>query len=125
MVTPSRVRDIRDSTLLEIWRQAIEFLRTADQWVFAGYSFPREDVAIRSLILRAARGRDAPRHLSVIQHGASAEVRKQIPIDVSQLRLRKRGNRGNDRRCGPGEGSIHRARSICWCAATKLECQTH
>lgn len=53
VVTPSVVRDIRDPNLLAIWNAAIEEFRRADEWVFAGYSLPSEDIAIRSLLLRA------------------------------------------------------------------------
>ena len=41
------VRDIRDSNLLQIWKAAMEALRTADQIVFIGYSLPAEDFAIK------------------------------------------------------------------------------
>ena len=33
-------------------------LRLAKRWVIVGYSFPAEDLAIRSLLLRAYRGRE-------------------------------------------------------------------
>jgi len=58
LVTPSFIRDIRDVSLLGIWNSAIESLRLADEWIIVGYSFPAEDIAIRSLFLRAFQGRD-------------------------------------------------------------------
>jgi NAD-dependent SIR2 family protein deacetylase len=58
IVAPSTVRDIRDAHLLNIWRSATEALRTAREWFIIGYSLPAEDLAIRSMFLRAfaARG---------------------------------------------------------------------
>ena len=38
---------------------ALEDLRCADEWIMAGYSLPSEDVAIRSLLLRAFHARRA------------------------------------------------------------------
>jgi hypothetical protein len=57
MIAPSTVRDIRDPTLLEIWKAALEALRAADDWLIVGYSLPSEDVAIRSMFLRAWHAR--------------------------------------------------------------------
>jgi len=51
------VRDIRDPNLLEVWKAALEALRMAERWIIVGYSMPPEDVAIRSLFLRAWQGR--------------------------------------------------------------------
>ncbi len=53
LVTPSLIRTYQDPHLLGIWQAALEALRTADRWVIVGYSLPAEDVAIRSLFLRA------------------------------------------------------------------------
>ena len=60
IIAPSLVRDIRDVSLLESWKSALEYLRTATEWIIIGYSFPPEDIAIRSLFLRAYNGRDTP-----------------------------------------------------------------
>ena len=59
LVTPSVVRNIRDPNLLSLWNAALEDLRCADEWIMAGYSLPSEDVAIRSLLLRAFHSRRA------------------------------------------------------------------
>lgn len=58
IVSPSFVRDVRDPILLEIWRNALGALRRAERWFIVGYSLPPEDVAIRSMLLRAYTGRD-------------------------------------------------------------------
>jgi NAD-dependent SIR2 family protein deacetylase len=58
IVAPSFVRAVRDPMLLEIWRNVQEALRQADEWIIVGYSLPPEDVAIRSMFLRAYQGRD-------------------------------------------------------------------
>jgi hypothetical protein len=57
IVAPSMVRSIRDPDLLTIWRTALEALRTADEWIIAGYSLPPEDITIRSILLRARNSR--------------------------------------------------------------------
>lgn len=59
IVSPSFVRDVRDPILLEIWRNALDALRRASQWIIVGYSLPPEDVAIRSMFLRTYSGRDS------------------------------------------------------------------
>lgn len=56
IVLPSMVRSIRDPDLLTIWRSALEAMRVADEWIVAGYSLPAEDIAIRSILLRAYHG---------------------------------------------------------------------
>ncbi len=86
IVAPSMVRDIRDPHLLNVWRSATEALRVAKEWYIIGYSLPAEDLAIRSMLLRAfsARGLEdgapllknrpgkAGPHLTVVQKGESA-----------------------------------------------------
>jgi hypothetical protein len=67
IVAPSMVRDVRDPHLLNVWRCATEALRTAREWFLVGYSLPAEDLAIRSMLLRAfnARGlEEGPTRLS-------------------------------------------------------------
>lgn len=89
IVAPSSVRVVRTPQILGIWAAATEALRTADEWIFAGYSLPAEDLAIRSMLFRAwhARGqhrqadlpvdewpfRDPPKVL-VIQQGDAAKA---------------------------------------------------
>jgi hypothetical protein len=51
------VRTIRDPDLLTIWRSALDAMRIADDWIIVGYSLPAEDIAIRSILLRAYHGR--------------------------------------------------------------------
>ncbi|HKP76341.1 MAG TPA: hypothetical protein VJT67_12510 [Longimicrobiaceae bacterium] len=69
IVAPSLVRDIRNANLLEIWKNALESLREADEWVIVGYSFPPEDLAIRSMFMRAWRGRKTKPKVTVVQYG--------------------------------------------------------
>jgi len=73
IVAPSMVRSIRDPDLLTIWRNALQALRTADEWILAGYSLPPEDITIRSILLRAfhGRGKDRePPQIRVVQRSA-------------------------------------------------------
>ncbi|MEO3403493.1 hypothetical protein AAFN85_06300 [Mucilaginibacter sp. CAU 1740] len=65
MVTPSLVRDIRDSNLLQVWKGAMEAIRNADKLVFVGYSMPGEDLAIKSIIMRGVNGRQRKGELKV------------------------------------------------------------
>ena len=76
LVAPSLVRSMADSNLQEIWRHSLEALRTADEWYIIGYSLPPEDVAVRSLLLRAynahaRKSRDIPK-ITVIQYDNKA-----------------------------------------------------
>lgn len=78
IVSPSYVRDVRDTVLQEIWRSAQEAMRTADTWMFVGYSLPAEDVAIRSMIQRAFISRNhSKRKLSVHVYDVPKEQDKK------------------------------------------------
>lgn len=73
IVAPSMVRSIQDPDLLTIWRSALEAMREADEWIIAGYSLPPEDVAIRSILIRACHGRGRkgnPPRIRVVQKDA-------------------------------------------------------
>jgi hypothetical protein len=72
IVSPSLVREVRDANLLSVWRSALEWMRTADEWFIIGYSLPPEDLAIRSLFLRAYSARSRPPRITVVQHGDAA-----------------------------------------------------
>ena len=82
IVAPSFVRNVRDPILLEIWRNALEALRRADRWIIVGYSLPPEDVAIRSMLLRAFRARDAQAAPAVVV----VQLRKKEP-EASRYQL--------------------------------------
>ncbi len=75
LVSPSLVRDIRDSNLLQIWRSALESIRVADKLVFIGYSLPSEDLAIKSIIMRGINGRKSSQKLEIdiVQMGDAAK----------------------------------------------------
>jgi NAD-dependent SIR2 family protein deacetylase len=73
IVAPSMVRSVREPNLLTIWRSALEAMRVADEWVIAGYSLPPEDVAIRSILLRAYHGRGRKRQAPRIRVVQPAE----------------------------------------------------
>jgi len=69
LVAPSLVRDIRDPNLLQIWKGAMEAIRTADKLIFIGYSLPAEDLAIKSIIMRGlySRSKESPLRVDVVQ----------------------------------------------------------
>lgn len=73
LVTPSLARTVGDRNLQSVWRVALEALQQAEEWHVIGYSMPSEDVAIRSLLCRAAGARTKPVSIHVVQHGAGAE----------------------------------------------------
>jgi hypothetical protein len=73
LITPSFVRDIRDSNLLQIWKGALEAIRTADKLVIIGYSLPPEDLGIKSIFIRALNSRKkGSLAVDVVQMGDSA-----------------------------------------------------
>jgi hypothetical protein len=78
IVASSNVRDIRDSSLLSVWRSALEAMRTAGEWVIVGYSMPPEDLAIRSLLRRAYAGRKDPPVIRVFQRSTESEPRYRL-----------------------------------------------
>lgn len=80
IIAPSLVRDVRDVNLLECWKNAVEFLRTATEWVIIGYSFPPEDIAIRSLFLRAYNARESPPFIRVVQKSEDESVRSRYKL---------------------------------------------
>jgi len=75
LVAPSFVRDIRDSNLLQIWKSAMEAIRTADKLIMIGYSLPSDDLGIKSILMRGLNGRTSKQSLivDVIQHGEKAK----------------------------------------------------
>jgi hypothetical protein len=85
IIAPSYVRDVRDPVLLGIWRSALESLRQAARWIIIGYSLPPEDLAIRSMLVRAYQGRDAGQpepDVTVVQ-----KARKEPEVSRYQLLL--------------------------------------
>src|SRR5262245_60995870 len=78
IVSPSLVRDVRDANLLSVWRSALAWLRTCDRWIIVGYSLPPEDLAIRSLLLRAYHGAESRPEIIVVQSGQKLEPRYRV-----------------------------------------------
>lgn len=87
VVTPSYVRDVRDANLLSIWNAAVEDLRRANEWILIGYSLPSEDIAIRSLLLRAFHTRTKPRSLRIRVVQFEPEACPESPTPVRQRYL--------------------------------------
>lgn len=67
IVAPSAVRDVRNSNLVEVWRHALETMRRAEKWIIIGYSFPSEDISIRSMFQRAYSSRIHKPTVKVVQ----------------------------------------------------------
>lgn len=78
IVAPSHVREVRDANLLSVWRTTLEWMRTADRWVIAGYSLPSEDLAIRSLLMRAYATAERKPEVTVVQRGTESKARYEL-----------------------------------------------
>jgi len=74
LVTPSYVRDVREPNLLAIWQNALELLRTSDNWVIVGYSLPPDDINIRSMLMRAVHARGAPPRITLVLDKVHPEI---------------------------------------------------
>jgi hypothetical protein len=74
LVAPSMVRDIRNATLLSVWQSSLEALRRATRWVIIGYSLPPEDLAIRSMLIRAFRTAPKAPVVEVYEQGVQRTV---------------------------------------------------
>jgi len=72
IVSPSLVREVREANILSVWRSALEWMRRAERWIIVGYSLPPEDLAIRSLLMRARAGAARPPDVTVVQQGEAA-----------------------------------------------------
>ncbi len=75
IVSPSFVREVRAPNLISVWQQALNWLRKADDWIVIGYSFPDEDLNIRSLFTRALASRKTLPYVTAIQLGKNDQIR--------------------------------------------------
>jgi hypothetical protein len=103
VVAPSMVRDLRDPMLRQIWTSAYECLRLTKKLVFIGYSLPYEDIAIRSLLLRALHGRDAagqPLQVVVVQRPPPEDRVKLAKQEETKARYKALFPRCSFRECG-------------------------
>ena len=80
IVAPSMVRSVQNPNLLATWQAALKALRTADQWIIIGYSLPPEDLAIRSILMRAYNGRGKKPTVRVIQHASAPETKARYEL---------------------------------------------
>jgi hypothetical protein len=74
LVAPSMVREVRNTTLLSVWQSSLEALRRAKRWAIIGYSLPPEDLAIRSMLIRAFRTAPQSPVVEVYEHGIQPTV---------------------------------------------------
>ncbi len=86
IVSPSFVRDMRGPNLIAVWKNALDLLREADQWIVIGYSFPDEDVAIRALFTRAFGSKSRRPRVTVVQRGDDARVNYESFFPGDSLR---------------------------------------
>src|SRR5882724_4142855 len=75
IVSPSFVRDIRSPNLSSVWQSSLNWLREAKDWIIIGYSFPDEDMNIRSLFARALASSAVDPKITVIQHRMDAQTK--------------------------------------------------
>jgi hypothetical protein len=57
MITPTQLKDLRNSHIARIWRRAEECLRGAERITFIGYSLPGDDLHVKYLFKRAMETR--------------------------------------------------------------------
>jgi hypothetical protein len=57
LITPTHLKDLRNSHLARIWRSAEECLRKAERITFVGYSLPGDDLHVKYLFKRAMETR--------------------------------------------------------------------
>jgi hypothetical protein len=66
---------VKVPNLISVWQAALNWLREAEDWLIIGYSFPDEDLNIRSLFTRALAAREDWPYLTAIQLGANQQIR--------------------------------------------------
>lgn len=86
IVSPSHVRQVRDANLLSVWRSALEWLRTSSHWVLVGYSLPPEDLAIKSLLMRAYDSAKRHPRVTVVQTSLANKPRFEALFPGCQYR---------------------------------------
>jgi hypothetical protein len=86
LVAPSYIREYRESNILQVWQLALEELRTAEEWLIAGFSMPTEDFGIRSLFLRALHGRKEWPAITVIQHNDDCKPKYETFFGADKFR---------------------------------------
>lgn len=75
IVTPSLIRNFFDSNLQQIWNNSFERLRTSSEWIIIGYSFPSEDLNIKSMFIRAFNARQNKPKITIVQKGIEPKSR--------------------------------------------------
>ncbi|MDI9312184.1 MAG: hypothetical protein QM535_18360 [Limnohabitans sp.] len=75
IVAPSLARIIYDNNLPHIWNNSFERLRRASEWIIIGYSFPPEDLNIKSMLVRAFNARVEKPQITVVQKGKGFKSR--------------------------------------------------
>lgn len=91
LVSPSFVRPLIEPNSQEIWLSATQILREADRWYIIGYSFPDEDLAIRSLFNRAFQARKDPPEIHAVQFGTGHECRYKAFFPSEKLHYHPEG----------------------------------
>jgi len=66
---------MRSPNLISVWQRALNWLREAEDWIVIGYSFPDEDLNIRSLFTRALASCTTQPQVTAIQLGSNDQVR--------------------------------------------------
>lgn len=87
IVAPSFVREVRDSNLLSTWQAALEGMRTSDHWIIVGYSLPPEDLAIRSLLVRAYAGAGKDLKITVVMKSEAQKSRYSMLFPKCDYRV--------------------------------------
>jgi hypothetical protein len=81
------MREVKAPNLISVWQQALDWLRGAEEWIIIGYSFPDEDMNIRSLFTRALAAHRSSPHITAIQKESNEQTRVRYEAFFSPRNL--------------------------------------
>jgi hypothetical protein len=85
IVSPSFVRKMEDLNLLNIWSHSYDALCRSQHWVIMGYSFPEEDITIRSMFVRALHCRRKSLKVTVVQNSDASKSKYETMFGNHEL----------------------------------------
>jgi len=78
LITPTHLKDLRNSYIASVWRKAEDALRRAKQLIFIGYSMPADDIYIKYLVKRAMETSEAPKDIVVVDYPKKRSGRTEV-----------------------------------------------
>ena len=87
MITPSFVKDYRNSHINRIWYQAELFLREATDAYIIGYSLPNDDLEVIHLLRRGLQHLP-PKNITVVVHNPDDSIlRRYVSLFGSEINV--------------------------------------